>query len=217
MSTSSPLYRYHLCQLLPCLTWPTAETSGLPASTLAFYGASPFPQPEGSFKMSDHVTPLLKVSHHVQNKIQPLSQGLPSSRGLGTAFLCLTLYPNALIRTQENGNSSFFLCSSCTSVVLGTGQVCSCLRAFALALPCGFSLLPDLPIADSIMSFRSQFSLFKEIVPTIISPFSHFLYSITIWNFLCFYILPPILEIKLWENEDLVCPFHCQAGAQYDG
>lgn len=147
-----------------------------------------------------------------------LSQGLPGSRGLGTAFLYLTLYPNALISTQESGNSSFFLCSSCTSIVLGTCQVCSCLRAFALALPCGFNLLPDLRVADSILSFRSQFSycLFK-IASTIISPFCHFLYNITVWNFRCFYILSPILEIKLWGNEDLVCPFHCQAGAQYDG
>ena len=137
-----------------------------------------------------------------------LSQGLPGSRGLGTAFLYLTLYPNALISTQESGNSSFFLCSSCTSIVLGTCQVCSCLRAFALALPCGFSLLPDLPVADSILSFRSQFSycLFK-IASTIISPFCHFLYNITVWNFLCFYILSPILEIKLWGKWGLCLSF----------
>ena len=217
----------HFFPSLPLPPLPTRAVSHLaycrnlwsPCFHLAFYGASPFPQPEGFFKMSDRVTPLLKVSHHVPNKIQPLSHGLPSSRGLSNAFLYLTLYPNALIRTQESGNSSFFLCSSCTSIVLGTCQVCSCLRAFALALLCDFNLLPDLPVADSIMSFRSQFSycLFKEIAPTIISPFSHFLYNITIWNFLCFYILSLILEIKLWENEDLVCPFHFQAGAQYDG
>ena len=164
------------------------------------------------------VSPLCWKPRHIQNEIQPLSQGLPGSRGLGTAFLCLTLYPDASVSTQESGHSSFFLCPSRTSIVLGTCQVGSCLRPFALALG-GFSLLPGLPVADSIMPFRSPLSycLFKEIAPKMISPFSHFLYNITIWNFRCFSILSPILEIKFWENEDLICPFHCQVGAPCDG
>ena len=86
-----------------------------------------------------------------------------------------------------------------------------------LLYPVASDLFPDLPMADSIVSFRSQFSCcpFTEIAPTIISPFSliYFIPSLSgISLFFC--ILSPILEVKLWEDGDLVCPFHCKVGAQ---
>lgn len=160
---------------------------------------------------SDYVTPLLKASHHIRNTIQnsmEVCQALQNLTLLSSLISPCIWMPRSV--PQNLATSVSFCISVSTSIAPGTCQTYSCLRAFAL-VPCGFSILPYLPVTDSIMSFRFKF---RRSLPSQLSHHSlSFLKNyITIWNVLIFYILSPILGIKLWENGDLVCPFHCIVG-----
>lgn len=176
LSTSSISYCYRLCQLShvsPCC-WNLWVF--LP---LLFLWCIPFPTGRDPAQNVRSCHPFVEsLSCITDQSTCAFSKLLGETRGSEPAFLYL---PYQMWSVPGVWQWQFLPVFQLHPGVVLEHQVCSCLRAFALALPCGFNLLPDLSVADSILSFRSQFSycLFHSFHNYLTIPY-HFLYNITV-------------------------------------